>query len=208
LKIRDGTITFSKVDTKFGALSYFDHNKFIVAAESLVGYNSDVTGSGYVLTRKNYLKFGTGTTSYSSVTLWGHPIVHLGYNPRMKARVRVARTDVDIRLGIGYTTPNAIRIVFADDGYIKGVNYDNEGNMTVTVLQTYLANTDYIVEWRYTSGSKIEFYINGALKGTSTENLPSSTAIKEDCFFDVYNGALAVDQNMIVNFFTIQEDWM
>jgi hypothetical protein len=66
-----------------------------------------------------------------------------------------------------------------------GVNPEVATDITSTALAAVVAGSNAAMEVRVTSGTKIDFYVNGALVATHTTNLPSGHNTGYDRFWDL-----------------------
>ena len=89
-------------------------------------------------------------------------------------------------------------------GTIKGVTNNGSSSTTVT-LDTASNNGAYLLEAKYKPGYKVDFYVNGTLKGSSTSNLPKLTSVTSSIIeyglAPAFGGALVTSAN--VNYFSI-----
>jgi len=207
LKIADNTITLVKTVDNFSKLAYFKNAKFILTGESLLGYDTYTAGSGIVTVGANYVKLETGTTAYSSARVMSLlPIVSYLENPTFKTRIRLNFSGaVAGRVYVGCVNSLDYFYYRFEDGNIYGECRNSTGKES-TFLQTYSANTDYILEARFTSGTKIEFYVDGVLKGTLETYLPAADL--KPIYFWIYNESSTANRIGEIFFFTTQEDWV
>lgn len=214
LKILSGTIDFNRCDTEFGKYSFFQHDRWIVSAESLTGYTVDKEGDGNVLCRKNYLKALTSTTTASMARIKTYPTLDLSRNPEFKCRAKFEVSgdgSMEWYVGIGQEGTAkffGFRVVYSGSGSVynlKGV-WCNGGSEHSTSLMT-ISSGDMKVLKAVHDGSTIKFYVDGELKGTASSDIPTSGMLEDFCAY-VYNTTTYNNIIIEVWHFSASEDWM
>jgi hypothetical protein len=111
---------------------------------------------------------------------------------RGTSQIHIANTTADIEatnIGFGF------RI---DDNALKGV-YANGTTLTVVDLVTILsAGVGYIIRAKLTAGTKIEWFVNGVLKGSATAGLPAGSVTGVRIVLGARNNADNANQGLRV----------
>jgi len=188
---------------------YFHASKFVLWGESLDGYDlSQTTGSGSVSVGAGYVRLQTGTTSLSNAYLLSlYESIKAERSPRLKAKIRKSENnvgDAQIRCISG---SRHFGFKIWSNGNIYGTTGLASGQTTDLLLQSYAANTEYILEayYNYAKG-EVLFYVNDVYKGKITTTLPGSGGLKPIQAGIFNNNAV----NCILEIFNyvVQEKWL
>jgi len=148
-------------------------------------FRISTSGSGFGASEKaGTMLFGTGGTQGSRGEMWfalgsdndsAPPTEITDWSKDRVWRCYVSVTDVDelIRFGMGLLRAGERWIGFAfDSGSLYAVS--NDGNTkNRTEINAAPATGAYDLEMRFVSGSRVEYYVDGAKQTEHTANLPS-----------------------------------
>jgi len=177
------------------------------------------TGSGTVSWYDNYVGLGTGTTSGSTVKtykrfygfnntyswdkkrVFGAEVYFSSYTNQVVWIVSGWITDITASSAtdrhIGFKLVN---------GTLYGTVADGTTEATLT-LKTLSSDAHMTLEYVYTPGSEVRFYVDGVDKGAITTNLPSGTINALYALFaSVYNSAAEQKRLNIYDIRVIQEE--
>jgi len=167
--------------------------------------SSAKSGTGSILWTTGYLQLSTGSTSGSYSRVYkmvgtGGLTISWDKNRHCLFSVRFSTLDCYIWLVTGYgyspssSTNNYNHIGFkVVNGILYGTvaNGSNESTLQLEDL-TGVTYTNKLLEFDYTAGSDVKFYVDGVYKDQITLNLPSGTSYATYFFWaSVYNTAAA-----------------
>lgn len=168
-----------------GGIAIKDFYDLSSLLESLDGYLQNVAGTGSVTLDHPCVLLDTSTSSSSSARIYKDLNNYMTFPNFGKDAV------FSIYAGFrAYTSKNGTYNLFAGDaidygqigfqvvdGVLYGMCAKNAVHTTVA-LETISAGTFWVYRFLqavFTAGSKVEFYVDGILKGTITTNLPTAT---------------------------------
>jgi len=195
---------------------YGERMHFRWSGESTDGYNIVLSGSASLDVGAGTLHAETGTTINSSVTLMSaDQTVDFTKNPRFKCRIKIgSNTNQTVALDIqqfgGYVEAFGFRIYDNQlHGYSCGNINGGSSSSTINLNTTLNAGDTLILEAVYYYQQRIEFYVNGELKGVKTDLLPKGVgSYPEAMLIDVYlrNNA-AENKTLDVYYWVVEQDW-
>lgn len=154
---------------------------WITFFESLDGIYQATGADGAVTLNTGYVELSTGALEFGNANIVEEISVSdiFSWDKRRKIRIRVyfsANTNqgISIATGLAENLPmqKTLRFIITDNAAYA---YVSDGNAYTQInLSTWIGDgLPYDFEIRYFPAEKVEFYINGVLKGTITTNLPS-----------------------------------
>jgi len=162
--------------------------------ESIDGYAQAIVGAGTIICNPQSVDFTTGANNGDFNELQK---IQPGVNDyfswdkdrKIKTFVKVDHnTSVSFQIGTGditnaYFGDNSPRIGFMFlAGKIYGGVADGSGHTEVE-LTTYSTTAYILLEAKYYAGDRVDFYVNGLLRGTIEDDLPAGTTNAE-WYFD------------------------
>lgn len=185
---------------------YFARPKFLFVGESTDGYSITTTGTATLTVKHQKIKIESGSSVSTADIISEEKVLPYNKPISFQCIAKVNKTNVQLaEVGIGtrYTDDALITFRFANSK-IHGRTRKSDGSYTLTELQSFNANTEYILRADYYPNDKIEFYVDGELKQTVTTNLPD-----ED--MGVFNAAVSATTVTDVVFeiinFVVQVKW-
>lgn len=195
---------------------YGERMHFRWSGESTDGYVIVLEGSASLDVGAGTLHAETGTTIYSSVSLMSaDETVDFTKNPRFKCRIKIgSNTNQTVALDVeqfgGYVETFGFRILDNQIyGYSCGNTNGSSTSSTINLNTTVNAGDTLILEAVYYYQQRIEFYVNGELKGVKTDLLPKGVgSYPEAMLIDVYllNKA-AENKTLDVYYWVVEQDW-
>jgi len=175
--------------------------------ESSDGYYISTSGSGAYDIGSGRIHLETGASGGSVLLYNDENLVDFGKNPTLKCKVK-----------IGDDNNQYINIYISQyGGYIEHFGFRIEGNTlygnsryqnseSQISLKTITAGETLNLEAVYYSGSRIEFYVNGELLGTKTDNLPDTTGSASQIWLEITTSA-AENKTLDVYYWVVEQDW-
>jgi len=198
---------------------YGERQHFRWSGESTDGYTITLEGSASLEVSAGTLHAETGTTADSRAWLMSaDQTVDFQKNPTFKCKVRIgSNTNQTIALYIeeygGYCEAFGFNI---SDNRIGGYScgYDPGSGMSQSSVldlnTTFNAGDELDLEAVYYHNQRIEFYVNGELKGVKTDNLPQGGvgSYPKAQLIDVYvRNAAAENKTLDVYHWEVHQDW-
>ena len=195
---------------------YGERQHFRWSGESTEGYTITLEGSASLDVSAGTLHAETGTTVNSRAWLMSaDQTVDFEKNPGFKCRVKV-----------GADTNQAVHLLVEQyGGYVEGFGFqifDNQlvgfscgstdggsSSSTIDLNTTVNAGDELTLEAVYYYNQRIEFYVNGELKGVKTDLLPQGQgSYPKAMLVDVYliNQA-AENKTLDVYYWVVEQDW-
>jgi len=195
---------------------YGERQHYRWSGESTDGYTITLGGSASLEVNAGTLHAETGTTNDSSAWLMSaDQTVDFEKNPSFKCRIQVgAVTNQSIHLEIdqygGYVEGFGFHIY--DNhlyGWSCGCTNGGSSASTIDLNTTVNAGDELVLEAVYLYNERIEFYVNGELKGVKTNLLPQGVgSYPKAMLIDVYiiNQA-AENKTLDVYYWVVEQDW-
>lgn len=163
---------------------YYYYSTFF---ESIDGYTQTTGGTGSVDISDTRIAVNTGATNGSSAELQKNPTNQTILRWDRESRFRInfdvsATTNQEIRIAIGDAS-NGIQDshygFWVDDSTLKGTASNGTTSASVT-LKTISSSTPYDIEARFYPGKRVDFFVDGKLLGSITDQskLPSADTTK------------------------------
>jgi len=197
---------------------YGERQHFRWSGESTDGYTITLEGSASLEVSAGTLHAETGTTSNSRAWLMSaDQTVDFQKNPRFRCKVKVgSNTNQTVGLDIeeygGYVEAFGFRIY--DNklyGYSCGYNgADGSSSSTIDLNTTINAGDELDLEAIYYHNQRIEFYVNGELKGIKTDHLPQGGvgSYPKAMLIEVYLlNTTAENKTLDVYYWMVEQDW-
>ena len=196
---------------------YGERMHFRWSGESTDGYVIALEGSGSLDVRAGTLHAETGTTSDSEVRLMSaDQTVDLQKNPSLKCKIHVgSNTNQTIHLLIdefgGYVEGFGFRLI--DNriyGYSCGCTDGGSTGTNMDLNTTFNAGDDLELEAIYIYNQRVEFYVNGELKGIKTDHLPQGGvgSYPKAMLIDVrILNTAAENKTLDVYYWVVEQDW-
>jgi len=185
------------------------------SGESIDGYTITLDGSGSMTVSAGVLHAETGTTNNSRAWLMSaDQTVDFSKNPTFKCKVKVgSNTNQSIALYVeqygGYVEAFGFNIL---NNQLQGYSCAaiNGGSSSSTInLMTINAGDELNLEAVYYYNKRIEFYVNGELKGIKTDLLPQGAGpYPKAMLMDVYiTNKAAENKTLDVFYWVVEQDW-
>jgi len=152
--------------------------------ESLDGFHKAVYGDGTVTLNTSYLEIASGAADPG----WAMIVEDVGiydlfsWDKKRRIRTRVLFSSitqhvVSIANGLAENLPaqKCVRFLITN-GAVHGYVSDGSAATDLDLSFNLVAATAYNLEIRFFPAEKVEFYIDGVLKGTITTNIPAGTS--------------------------------
>ena len=196
---------------------YGERMHFRWSGESTDGYSITLEGSGSLDVTAGTLHAETGTTSDSEVRLMSaDQTVDFQKNPSLKCKIHV-----------GSDTNQTIHLRIDEfGGLVEGFGFNLSGNhiygyscgsinggsqsSTLDLNTTFNAGDDLELEAIYYHNQRIEFYVNGELKGIKTDYLPQGGvgSYPKAMLIDVrILNTVAENKTLDVYYWMVEQDW-
>lgn len=163
--------------------------------ESIDGYTKSggtqsATGSGIDIQTGNTISTACTTTK----SIYAGASNQFSWAKRRSLKVCLVYTDsvadqhTSITNGVlTQANPTGIGMGFAmNNGNLLGFNADGVGYTQTSLNTTLVANTVYTLEFVFTPGVDIKYYVNNTLKATVTTRLPAASDSYSGDIFNVY----------------------
>ena len=198
---------------------YGERQHFRWSGESTDGYTITLEGSASLEVRAGTLHAETGTTSNSGAWLMSaDQTIDFRKNPSFKCKVKIGSdTNQTINLRVieygGYVEGFGFRISGNQlYGYSCGYNSETGGSSSSTIdLNTTInAGDELTLEAIYHHNQRIEFYVNGELKGIKTDDLPQGGvgSYPKAMLIEVYLlNTAAENKTLDVYYWVVEQDW-
>lgn len=194
----------------------FKYNQFKIESvfESLDAFSQYTSDSGSISQNLASLELKTGSTINSVASVYGEAwtegdAVNYLKNPRFIIIAKIsATTNQKVYLVSGGYQLNGFGF-YVEDGTLYAVHYKDGTPYTTDISSGITLNAWHRYKAVYTSGSKIEFYVDDVLKATHESNLPEDGSDAADeinfCTFRITNTA-AESKRVILKQFILQQD--
>jgi len=195
---------------------YGERQHFRWSGESTDGYTITLSGSASLDVSAGTLHAETGTTNGSNVRLMSaDQTIDFTKNPSFKCRVKIgANTNQGVSLYVeqygGYVEGFGFLI---DDNQLKGYSCGStNGGSTSSMIDlntTVNAGDELNLEAVYYYNKRIEFYVNGELKGVKTDLLPQGVGSYPKAMLisvSITNQA-AENKTLDVYYWVVEQDW-
>jgi len=177
--------------------------------ESDQGYTITISGSASYDISSGRIHLETGTTDASYVRIFNNEtLVDFGKNPLLRCKVKIGDdNDQYISLYVGQYGAWMQHFGFRIEGNtLYGKSRTSNNNQSQITLKTITAGEELTLEAVYYSGSRIEFYVNGELLGTITNNLPETTE-KASQIYLWLSTAAAENKTLDIYYWMVEQDW-
>ena len=175
--------------------------------ESSDGFYISTSGSGAYDIGSGLIHLETGSSGGSVLLYNDENLVDFGKNPSFKCKVKIGDDDNQyINIWISQYGGYIEHFGFRIEGNTLYGNSRYQNNESQISLKTITAGEELTLEAIYYSGSRIEFYVNGELLGTKTDNLPDTSGKASQIWLEITTST-SVNKTLDVYYWTVEQDW-